>query len=136
MISSVEHGPRRGGMVCEIAWTLGLLPSVDRTRDHIVPLRALRRSLEGESAMTRLAAPVLFSACVLLVGCTGPIYSYSKAGSDAADFSRDSYACVQEPQMSWGVSESPMAVSASDAKRQAHLYYLCMRARGWTAEPP
>jgi hypothetical protein len=87
--------------------------------------------------MTHLAAPVLFSAFVLLVGCTGPfVYSYSKAGSDAADFRRDSYACVQEPQMSWGVSENPVTVSTSDAKRQAHLYYMCMRARGWTAEAP
>jgi hypothetical protein len=43
---------------------------------------------------------------------------------------------VQEPQMSWGVSESPVTVSASDARRQALLYRMCMRARGWTAEPP
>jgi uncharacterized protein YceK len=85
--------------------------------------------------MTQLAA-LVFCACVLLGGCTGSIYSYSKAGSDAADFERDSYACVQEPQMSWGVSESPVTVSASDARRQALLYRMCMRARGWTAEPP
>jgi hypothetical protein len=86
--------------------------------------------------MTQLAAPV-FSACVLLVGCAGPICSYSKAGSDVADFRRDSYACVQEPRMSWGASESPVTVGASiDAKRQAHLYHMCMRAHGWTAEAP
>jgi hypothetical protein len=85
--------------------------------------------------MTHLAA-LVFSVCVLLVGCTGPISSYSKTGSDAADFRRDSYACVQEPQMSWGVSETPVTVNARDAKRQARLYDVCMRARGWTAEPP
>jgi hypothetical protein len=51
--------------------------------------------------MTHLAV-LVFSVCVLFVGCTGPVvYSYSKSGSDAADFRRDSYACVQEPQMSW-----------------------------------
>ena len=85
--------------------------------------------------MSQLAV-LVFSACVLLVGCTGPIYSYSKAGSDVADFRRDSYACVQEPRMSWGTSGSPVTVSARDATRQAHLYYMCMKAQGWTAEPP
>jgi hypothetical protein len=86
--------------------------------------------------MTHLAV-LVFSVCVLFVGCTGPVvYSYSKSGSDAADFRRDSYACVQEPQMSWGASENPVTVSARDAKRQARLYDVCMRASGWTAEPP
>ena len=84
--------------------------------------------------MTRLAV-LVFSAWVLLVGCTGPVYSYSKAGSDAADFRRDSYACVQEPRMSWGASGNPMIVGASiDGKREANrLYRTCMEARGWTA---
>ncbi len=83
--------------------------------------------------MTRLAA-LVFSAWVLLGGCTGPTFSYSKAGSDVADFRRDSYTCVQEPRMSWGASENPMMVGASiDAKRQAGLYRMCMEAYGWTA---
>jgi hypothetical protein len=84
--------------------------------------------------MLRLAV-LVFSAWVLLSGCTGPTYSYSKAGSDVADFRRDSYACVQEPRMSWGASEDPMIVGASiDAKRQAgKLYRMCMEAHGWTA---
>ncbi len=84
--------------------------------------------------MLRLAA-LVFSAWVLLSGCTAPTYSYSKAGSDVADFRRDSYACVQEPQMSWGASGNPMIVGASiDAKREASKpYRKCMEARGWTA---
>jgi hypothetical protein len=87
--------------------------------------------------MTRLAV-LVFSAWVLLVGCTGPpIYSYSKADSDVADFRQDSYACVQESRISWGASGTPMSVGAStDGKREAHLYPMCMRARGWTAEAP
>ena len=84
--------------------------------------------------MLRLAA-LVFSAWVPLSGCTAPTYSYSKAGSDVADFRRDSYACVQEPRMSWGASGNPMIVGASiDAKREASkLYRMCMEARGWTA---
>ncbi len=84
--------------------------------------------------MLRRAA-LVFSAWVLLTGCTGPTYSYSKAGSDVADFRRDSYACVQEPQMSRAASGSPTIVSAStDGKRKANrLYRTCMEARGWTA---
>lgn len=87
--------------------------------------------------MLRLAAQV-FSAWVLLSGCTGPTFSYSKAGSDVADFRRDSTACVQEPRMSWGASETPMLVDTSaDAKRQpGTLYRMCMEAHGWTAEAP
>jgi hypothetical protein len=87
--------------------------------------------------MLRLAA-LVFSTWVLLIGCTGPTYSYSKAGSDVADFRRDSNACVQEPRMSWGASESPMIVGAStDVTRQSiTLYRRCMEARGWTAEAP
>ncbi len=87
--------------------------------------------------MLRRAA-LVFSAWVLLTGCTGPTYSYSKAGSDVADFRRDSYACVQEPRMSWGASGNPMIVGASiDGKREANrLYRACMEARGWTAEAP
>ena len=87
--------------------------------------------------MLRLAA-VVFSGWVLLSGCTGPTYSYSKVGSDVAEFRRDSSACVQEPRMSWGASGNPMIVGASiDAKREASaLYRMCMEARGWTAEAP
>ncbi len=83
--------------------------------------------------MTRLAA-LVFSTWVLLGGCTSPTYSYSKAGSGVAEFRRDSYACAQEPRMSWSASEHPMIVSARrDAKRQAGLYRMCMEAYGWTA---
>ena len=86
--------------------------------------------------MMRLVALVL--GAVLVAGCTGPTYSYSKAGSNAAAFKRDSYACVQEPRMSWGASEHPMIVGASiDAQRHAStLYSMCMEAHGWTAEAP
>lgn len=88
--------------------------------------------------MTRLAA-LVFSVWALLIGCTGPIPSYSKAGSDVAEFRRDSNACVQEPQVAWGVSwgvnGSPMTVGArTDTKRQADLYQRCMEASGWTSE--
>lgn len=88
--------------------------------------------------MSRLAVLVI-SACVLGVGCTGPVYSYHKAGSDAADFRRDSDACVREPQLSSssGAAGSPMTVSASvDRRRQDHLYRMCMKAHGWTSEAP
>lgn len=85
--------------------------------------------------MTRFMALVL--GAVLLAGCTGPTYSYSKAASDVTDFRRDSTACVQEPRMSWGASGNPMIVSAStEAKQEATLYRRCMEARGWTAEAP
>jgi len=57
------------------------------------------------------------SAWGLLSGCTGPAYSYSKPGADAAEFRQDSYACVQERQAS-------------------KLYRLCMEANGWRAEAP
>ena len=86
--------------------------------------------------MTRIAV-LVFSAWVLLVGCTGPVYSYSKAGSEVADFRLDSYACVQESRISWGATETPMSVRAgTDGKREAHLYRMCMSARGWTGEAP
>ena len=88
--------------------------------------------------MSRLAVLVV-SACVLAVGCTGPVYSYRKAGSDAADFRRDSYACVREPQLSLssGAAGSPMTVNVSvDPKRQDHLYRMCMKVYGWTSEAP
>jgi hypothetical protein len=86
--------------------------------------------------MSQLAV-LIFSACVLLVGCTGPIYSYSKAGSDVSDFRQDSYACVQELRISRGASATPMTVGAStDGKRHAYRYRVCMTARGWTAEAP
>jgi hypothetical protein len=86
--------------------------------------------------MLRLAT-LVFSAWGLLSGCTGPTYSYSKAGSDVADFREDSYACVQEPRVSLVDTGNPMTVGASiDAKRQGKLYRVCMEARGWTAEAP
>jgi hypothetical protein len=88
--------------------------------------------------MLRLAA-LLFSVLVLLVGCTGPGYSYSKAGSDVADFRRDSYACVQEPRVSWLADGSLMTVTVGasvDAKRQGNLYRRCMEASGWASEAP
>ena len=62
--------------------------------------------------MVRLAA-LVFSAWVLLAGCTGPTYTYSKPEGSPTDFKRDSYACVQESRVSWK---------------------MCMEARGWTAE--
>jgi hypothetical protein len=83
--------------------------------------------------MTRFMALVL--GVVLFAGCAGPTYSYSKAGSNVADFRQDSYACVQEPRMSWGAGGNPMIVGTStDAKQEAILYRMCMEARGWTAE--
>ncbi len=83
--------------------------------------------------MTRFMALVL--GVVLFAGCAGPTYSYSKAGSNVADFRQDSYACVQKPRMSWGAGGNPMIVGAStDAKQEATLYRMCMEARGWTAE--
>jgi hypothetical protein len=84
--------------------------------------------------MLRLAALIL-SACGLLAGCTGPTYSYSRPGSDVADFKRESSVCVQEPRMSWGASNSPMIGGGSiDPQRQARiLYRVCMEAHGWTA---
>jgi|ERR1700730_4459280 hypothetical protein len=94
-------------------------------------------TFDGNLPMLRVAA-LVFSAWGLLSGCTGPPYSYSKAGSDVADFRQDSDACVQEPRMSWGASGSPMIVGASsDGNRDASkLYRMCMGARGWTAEAP
>jgi len=72
--------------------------------------------------MLRLAA-VVFSAWVLLSGCAGPTYSFSKPDGRSMDFKQDSYACVQDASI--------------DAKRQANrLYKMCMEARGWTAEAP
>ena len=86
--------------------------------------------------LTHLAV-LAFSACVLLAGCAGPLYNYSKADSDVADFRQDSYACVQEPRISSGAGGTPMSVRAStDGKREAQLYHMCMSARGWTAEAP
>jgi hypothetical protein len=64
--------------------------------------------------MLRLAA-LVFSAWVLLAGCTGPTYSYSKPDSEVADFKRGSNVCVQETRMSWGASNSPVIVGGSIA---------------------
>jgi len=94
------------------------------------------RTFEVDLPMLRLAA-LVFSVWGLLSGCTGPTYSYSKAGAAGADFRRDSYACVQEPRLSGGASGTPMSVGGStDAKREAKLYRMCMEATGWTAEAP
>src|SRR5258708_12805242 len=83
--------------------------------------------------MTGFMALVLGAA--LLAGCTGPTYSYSKAGSDVADFRRDSSPCVQEPRMAWGASGNPMIVGApTDAKQEATLYRLVMETRRSTAQ--
>lgn len=51
----------------------------------------------ARAPMTRLLA--LVQGVVLVAGCAEPTYSYSKAGSNVADFRQDSYACVQEPRM-------------------------------------
>ena len=92
------------------------------------------RTLELDLPMLRLAAQV-FSMWALLSACTAPTYTYSKGGADAAEFRRDSYACVQEPRMSVG-GGTPMSVGASTDKREATLYRMCMEANGWTAEAP
>ena len=94
------------------------------------------RTLELDLCTLRFAA-LVFSAWALISGCTRPTYTYSKRGADAADFRQDSYACVQEPRMSAGVSGAPMGVGASaDGKRETKLYRICMEANGWTAEAP
>jgi hypothetical protein len=80
--------------------------------------------------MLRLAA-LVFSAWVLLSGCAGPTYSYSKPGSSELDWKQDSYACAQDPRTSGGATGRVGA--ATDPKR---LYMTCMEARGWTAEAP
>ena len=86
--------------------------------------------------MLRLGALVL-SAWGLLSGCTAPSYSYSKAGADLAAFRQDSYSCVQEPRVSLGTTANPIVLGASvDARREAKLYRMCMKAKGWTAEAP
>ena len=79
--------------------------------------------------MLRLAALVL-SALVVLTGCAEHPYSYSKAGSDAAAFRRDSAICVQEPG-SWNASENPIGGAQHQVSER---YRRCMEAHGWTAE--
>jgi hypothetical protein len=79
--------------------------------------------------MVRLAA-LVFSAWVLLSGCAGPTYSYSKPGSSEMDWKQDSYACVQDSPASSGRPRLVAVGAAIDAKR---LYKMCMEARGWTA---
>ena len=76
--------------------------------------------------MLRFVALVL--GVVLLAGCTGATYSYSKPGSSEMDWKQDSYACAQDPRTSGGGTGLVGA-----AKR---LYKTCMEARGWTAEAP
>jgi hypothetical protein len=95
------------------------------------------RTFEVDLPMLRLTV-LVFAAWGLLSGCTGPTYNYSKGGADVADFRQASYACVQEPRMSWGASGSPTSVGASriDDRREAKLYRMCMEANGWTAEAP
>jgi hypothetical protein len=80
--------------------------------------------------MLRFAA-LVFSAWVLLSGCAGPTYSYSKPGSSETDWKQDSYACAQDLRTSDG--GTGLAGAATDAKR---FYKTCMEARGWTTEAP
>jgi hypothetical protein len=81
------------------------------------------RTFEVDLPVLRLVT-LVFSVWGLLSGCTGPTYSYSKA-------------CVQEPRISGGASETPMIVGGrTDGKREAKLYRMCMEANGWTAEAP
>src|ERR1700732_772680 len=84
----------------------------------------------GICSMLRFAA-LVFSAWVLLSGCAGPTYSYSKPGSSEMDWKQDSYACAQDPRTSGGATGRVGA--ATDPTR---LYMTCMEARGWTAEAP
>jgi hypothetical protein len=94
------------------------------------------RTFEVDLPALRLAA-LVFPVWGLLSGCTGPSYSFSKAGAETADFRQDSYACVQEPRLSGGASGTPMIVGGrTDGKREAKLYRMCMEANGWTAEAP
>lgn len=81
--------------------------------------------------MLRLAA-LVFSALVLLTGCTEPPYRYSKAGSDVDAFRRDSAICVQAPGL-WNASENPIGAAQHQVSER---YRRCMEARGWTAEAP
>lgn len=81
------------------------------------------RTFEVDLPVLRLVTLVL-SVWGLLSGCTGPTYSYSKAG-------------VQEPRISGGASGTPMIVGGrTDGKRETKLYRMCMEANGWTAEAP
>ena len=77
--------------------------------------------------MARALALIL--GTMLLSGCADPIYSYSKPGSNLADFKQDSYACVQDPRLSSRAASELMSTRA-----QVDLYKRCMEARGWTAE--
>ena len=80
--------------------------------------------------MLRIAV-LVFSAWVLLAGCSGPTYSYSKPSATEVDFNQDSYACVRDSRAAGG----PLILVAQvSAKREANLYRSCMEARGWTAE--
>jgi len=94
------------------------------------PRFCFSRPCEGDLLILRLAA-LVFSAWVLLSGCAGPTYSYSKPGSSEMDWKQDSYACTQAPRTSGG--GTGLVGAATDAKR---LYKTCMEARGWTAEAP
>jgi hypothetical protein len=69
-----------------------------RDQGPISPDRARSEDqLRGNPLISQLAV-LMFSACVLLVGCTEPIYSYSKAGSDVSDFRQDSTG-ISRPQV-------------------------------------
>jgi hypothetical protein len=92
-------------------------------------------TLKFDLPILRLAA-LVFSVWALLSGCTAPTFTYSRGGADAADFRRDSYACVEEPQMSVGASGTPMSVGAGTDGKREKLYRMCMEANGWTAEAP
>jgi len=83
--------------------------------------------------MARALALIL--GTVLLSGCADPIYSYSRPGSNLADFKQDSNACVQDSRLSSGAARELMSTTTQvDTKRDANLYKRCMEARGWTAE--
>jgi len=83
--------------------------------------------------MLRLAA-LVFSAWVLLSGCTEPIYSYSKPGATEMDWKQDSYACVQGSGTFAGGTGLVSVGAATDNRREiSRLYKMCMEARGWTA---
>ena len=119
--------------------TMAPITAGDWTKVHLSSHRVLSEDhVRRNQPLTRLAV-LVFSAWVLLVGCTGPVHSYSKAGSDVADFRRDSDSCVQEPRVSWLANGSLVTVTVGtsvDAKRQDNMYRRCMEASGWVSEAP
>ncbi len=83
--------------------------------------------------MLRLAA-LVFSAWVLLSGCTELIYSYSKPGATEMDWKQDSYACVPESgTVAGGTGFVSVGAATGNRRETSRLYKMCMEARGWTA---